>query len=78
MELTNEQLDRLEPFIPSSNRKNDGRGRPRKNTIGALGARQHSTLTKALNFPAKCLPVFLKIMMYESALTPGLAPKTTF
>ena len=31
MELTNEQWTRLESLIPSPNRKNDGRGRPRKN-----------------------------------------------
>ena len=31
MELTNEQWNRLEPLIPSPKRKNDGRGRPRKN-----------------------------------------------
>ncbi|MFC1878080.1 transposase [Thermodesulfobacteriota bacterium] len=31
MELTNEQWIRLEPLIPSPQRKQDGRGRPRKN-----------------------------------------------
>ena len=36
MELTNEQWNRLEPLIPSPKRKNDGRGRPRKNPRDVL------------------------------------------
>ena len=36
MELTNEQWNRLEPFIPSPKRENDGRGRPRKNPRDVL------------------------------------------
>ena len=36
MELTNEQWTRLEHIIPSSDRKNDGRGRPRKNPRDVL------------------------------------------
>jgi len=36
MELTNEQWTRLEPLIPSPQRKNDGRGRPRKNPRDVL------------------------------------------
>ena len=36
MELTNEQWTRLEPLIPSPDRKNDGRGRPRKNPRDVL------------------------------------------
>ena len=36
MELTNEQWTRLEPLIPSPQRKHDGRGRPRKNPRDVL------------------------------------------
>ena len=36
MELTNEQWTRLEPLIPSPDRKNDGRGRPLKNPRDVL------------------------------------------
>jgi len=36
MELTNEQWTRLEPLIPPPQRKNDGRGRPRKNPRDVL------------------------------------------
>ncbi len=36
MELTNEQWNRLESLIPSPQRENDGRGRPRKNPRDVL------------------------------------------
>ena len=36
MELTNEQWTRLEPLIPSPQRKHDGRGRPRRNPRDVL------------------------------------------
>ena len=36
MDLTNEQWTRLEPLIPSPQRKKDGRGRPRKNPRDVL------------------------------------------
>ncbi len=36
MELTNEQWIRLEPLIPSPQRKHDGRGRPRRNPRDVL------------------------------------------
>ena len=36
MDLTNEQWNRLEPLIPSRERRKDGKGRPRKNPRDVL------------------------------------------
>ena len=58
MELTNEQWNRLEPLIPSPQRENDGRGRPRKNPRDVLNGILWVLRTGApwKDLPQRCPP----------------------